>query len=186
MKDCNESNNIQRSSDESCPLQNIICPSKCVQNWTCSPLHYQTVSNSCFSYTTLPLICDVKQHSKESKAFNCSTNITIDLTLVNDLVSDCGEVADDEPIYKDLLANHTFHQCRIPGEIPCTYSYPKCYNLSDICIFNLNKHGHLMPCRTGSHLQSYKNFECNLHFKCPQFYCIPWAYICDGKWDCPY
>ena len=53
-------------------------------------------------------------------------------------------------------------------------------------MFNLNKHGHLMPCRTGSHLQSCKNFECNLHFKCPQFYCIPWAYVCDGKWDCPY
>ena len=21
--------------------------------------------------------------------------------------------------------------------------------------------------------------------KCPKFYCIPWNYVCDGKWDCP-
>ena len=28
-------------------------------------------------------------------------------------------------------------------------------------------------------------FECNAHFKCPGYYCIPWGYTCDGKWDCP-
>ena len=22
-------------------------------------------------------------------------------------------------------------------------------------------------------------------FKCPDFYCIPWGYTCDRKWDCP-
>ena len=22
-------------------------------------------------------------------------------------------------------------------------------------------------------------------YKCPGYYCIPWNYICDGKWDCP-
>ena len=22
-------------------------------------------------------------------------------------------------------------------------------------------------------------------FKCPGFYCVPWSYVCDGKWDCP-
>ena len=24
-----------------------------------------------------------------------------------------------------------------------------------------------------------------MKFKCPEFYCIPWSYVCDGKWDCP-
>ena len=27
--------------------------------------------------------------------------------------------------------------------------------------------------------------ECNLNFKCQRYYCIPWSYLCDGKWDCP-
>ena len=24
-----------------------------------------------------------------------------------------------------------------------------------------------------------------MKFKCPDFYCLPWSYVCDGKWDCP-
>ena len=24
-----------------------------------------------------------------------------------------------------------------------------------------------------------------MKFKCPDYYCIPWSYVCDGKWDCP-
>ena len=23
-------------------------------------------------------------------------------------------------------------------------------------------------------------------FKCPDYYCVAWTYVCDGKWDCPY
>ena len=37
----------------------------------------------------------------------------------------------------------------------------------------------------GSHLQNCTDFECNLHYKCPGHYCIPWRYVCEGKWDCP-
>ena len=43
----------------------------------------------------------------------------------------------------------------------------------------------MTPCRNGGHLQSCKNFECNMKFKCAESYCIPWTYVCDGKWDCP-
>ena len=25
-----------------------------------------------------------------------------------------------------------------------------------------------------------------MRFKCPGYYCIPWKYVCDGKWDCPH
>ena len=35
------------------------------------------------------------------------------------------------------------------------------------------------------HLQECEHFECNLNFKCQRYYCIPWSYLCDGKWDCP-
>ncbi len=42
-----------------------------------------------------------------------------------------------------------------------------------------------MPCRNGDHVHNCTNFECNMMFKCPQFYCIPWSYVCDHKWDCP-
>ena len=60
----------------------------------------------------------------------------------------------------------------------------RCFDFSHICVYRLNKHYHLVPCRTGGHLQECKDFECNLKYKCPDSYCIPLSYICDGKWDC--
>ena len=69
--------------------------------------------------------------------------------------------------------------------IPCMEGHPTCYYLKDICIYNTNRYSNLIPCRTGGHLQNCRNFVCNLMFKCVDSYCIPWSYICDGKWDCP-
>ncbi len=34
-------------------------------------------------------------------------------------------------------------------------------------------------------MESCENFDCN-KFKCPGYYCLPWSYVCDGKWDCPF
>ena len=49
----------------------------------------------------------------------------------------------------------------------------------------LDDRKYLIPCKGGEHLQYCKNFECNMKYKCPNYYCIPWAYVCDGKFDCP-
>ena len=46
-------------------------------------------------------------------------------------------------------------------------------------------YSNLIPCRNGGHLQNCIYFECNVMFKCTASYCIPWSYVCDGKWDCP-
>ena len=59
------------------------------------------------------------------------------------------------------------------------------YEISEICSYKLNEQGYLHPCKKGEHLQNCKFFECEVMFKCPDFYCIPWGYLCDGKWDCP-
>ncbi len=31
-----------------------------------------------------------------------------------------------------------------------------------------------------------KNFTCNRKFKCPGYYCLPFGYLCNGKYDCPF
>ena len=59
------------------------------------------------------------------------------------------------------------------------------YEIKDICLYKLNEKGQLLPCNKGEHLQNCETFECNMMFKCPNFYCVPWQYTCDGKWDCP-
>ena len=75
------------------------------------------------------------------------------------------------------------------GKISCqsiNSSVLNFYKISDICSYTLNEQSQVVPCNKGEHLQDCQQFECNMMFKCPDFYCIPWSYICDGKWDCPY
>ncbi len=38
----------------------------------------------------------------------------------------------------------------------------------------------------GKHLTACETHNCkNKYFKCPESYCLPWRYVCNGKWDCP-
>ena len=39
---------------------------------------------------------------------------------------------------------------------------------------------------TSVHLLYCLGFECPMHYKCPQSYCVPIRYTCDGLQDCPY
>ncbi len=140
----------------------------------------------CMSYLhnffrTFSLLEDAK-----AQYFSCSDNLTIKEDLMNDLIVDCKESTEDEPIYIALLRNFTFHQCDEYGHIPCLHGHSLCFNISEICTFELTIFGLLTPCRTGSHLESCKHFECNFHFKCPESYCIAWFLVSDGKWDCPF
>ena len=63
--------------------------------------------------------------------------------------------------------------------------HTRCFNFTDICHYKLNEENHIMPCRNGGHLENCEEFECNVMFKCPNYYCVPWTYVCDEKWDCP-
>ncbi len=121
-----------------------------------------------------------------SKAnFKCSNKKVIHLTLMDDLVSDCNLGGDDEPTLVDLLANEHFQKCAQLFQLPCVLGHSKCYNVSDICLYKLNKFNRLEPCSNGGHMQNCGSFECNRGFKCSSSYCIPWGYVCDKKWDCP-
>ena len=70
--------------------------------------------------------------------------------------------------------------------IPCRSYQQVFYNISNICEYKLNSLNDLTPCKAGDHLKNCTYFECNMKYKCPGYYCIPWGYVCDGKWDCPH
>ncbi len=70
-------------------------------------------------------------------------------------------------------------------ELPCLDGHPKCFIITQICVFSLNSCGHTHPCRNGGHMEECSDFECTTKFKCTNSYCIPWTYVCDNKWDCP-
>ena len=117
--------------------------------------------------------------------FHCNNGQTISDALINDLVIDCEDPQEDEALLVMLFKNHTRFYCPQPDQLPCRTGHPRCFNVSEICTFKLNTLGYSIPCRNGEHLQSCTKFECNMKFHCPGYYCIPWSYVCDGKWDCP-
>ena len=117
--------------------------------------------------------------------FSCNNGQVISKSLVDDIIPDCGPNAEDEPVLKLLLTKRIYHSCRLQEERPCMIGHKKCFNITDICIYRLNIYHHITPCRNGAHLQSCSKFECNMMFKCTSSYCIPWSYVCNGKWDCP-
>ena len=89
-------------------------------------------------------------------------------------------------MFFELLKQSTYTGCSLPSQIPCKYGHPRCYNISEICVYKLHFNGYIVPCRTGSHLGNCEQFQCNTFYKCPGYYCVRWSYVCDGKWDCPY
>ena len=101
------------------------------------------------------------------------------------MISDCGKEFEDEPVLLALKTKMQMFQCQ-SWEIPCMEGHIRCFNLTDICLYKLSAENHMIPCRNGGHLENCEEFECNMIFKCPNYYCVPWAYVCDGKWDCPF
>ena len=145
----------------------------------CSTLYF-TAKDSCHKYITPTNLS--KKHTKIN--FVCSDKRIIDMSLKNDLVIDCPNSAEDEETLMSLLQFEQISLCRRKYEIACKQGHPKCYNISDICTYRINFFGRIQPCSNGAHLQNCEKFECNIMFKCVKSYCIPWSYVCDGKWDC--
>ena len=53
------------------------------------------------------------------------------------------------------------------------------------CIFDHDQYGYQVGCRDVTQLRNCENHQCSDDYvKCPDSYCIPPRYICDGKRDC--
>ncbi len=191
--DCNQNGSKLQGGDENCPLQNSTCPLKCyIQSCLCSPVHYKSSQGLCLSYTKLLVKREIKDVMKKINRSELSCNsmnmsTKLDIAMSNDLFPDC-PLASDELLYKQLLLYEyqVKTTCSLPNQIPCQDGHPRCYNISQICIHKLDKNRYPTPCRTGSHMESCKDMQCNILFKCLYFYCIPWSYVCNGVWDCPH
>lgn len=151
----------------------------------CSPLYYLTQDNTCQKYFGDSKTPTLSGFDKSS-TFACNNGTEIHKMLLDDFVADCGSEAEDELHLSSLLTHKTFDSCTKPSEVPCRAGHSKCYNLTDICVYQLNVLTFLVPCRNGEHLQNCQLFECNMFFfKCIKSFCIPLSYVCDQKWDCP-
>ena len=165
-------------------IDNIFCVKNCSMehNCICQNLYSNDGLHGCHSVEenhngkhTSPL---------KQSLFSCKdSNFNISNTLVNDLIFDC-PCEDDEPEllnetqkYRQKCTDVEMHE-RYPG-------HSRCYNKHKKCIYNLTiETQSLVYCRNGEHLQNCETAEHSWMFKCPNSYCIPYRFICDGKWDC--
>ena len=83
---------------------------------------------------------------------------------------------------------HNPASCKNRNTIPCFPGDTHCFFLHELCIYKINDlfgPGFLKPCRNGKHLSNCSAALCPHHFKCQNYYCVPYKYTCDGKQDCP-
>ncbi len=182
-----DSQKVNRECDESMTLKKCKESKQPCKKRVCSPLCYLSLRGDCHKYIhenhrshfTAPDKLD------DITFFACADGKLINSLLVDDFVSDCGSEGEDEPLLKLSVSNENDPaSCRLPYELPCYPDHSKCHNITDICVLRLNAFKHLVPCRNGGHLYNCVDFECNAMFKCPQSFCVPWEYICDGQWEC--
>ena len=170
----------------SCKSFNKHCREICnAPACSCSPLYFKSYNGKCVRYIFQKLKkLDTIENIWKYKSNKRST--FINTKLQDDLVSDFCNSSKNETLPQNVLNNKTTTHCKVLGKLPCQAQYLSCYDLHHICIYRLDKFNYLIPCRTGSHIEECKIFQCKQMFKCPDYYCIPWGYVCDGKWDCPY
>ena len=184
IDDCFDTiNESQRSSDEvpSAESNEMIS----VMRETCFLFQPHNSSQHCVHFITTV----VNSSFAPKEYFSCLDGSTIESKQLNDLVSDCGINAEDEKFFASILKNKSEKGndlCQHLQQLSCEVGHTKCFFFKDICIYKLDSLGFITPCRTGTNLQECSLYECNVHFKCQNSYCIPWGYLCDGKWDCPF
>ncbi len=132
---------------------------------SCSKFYMTTASNHCHIFTPKANGKYKEEGQNQSLCSECKNGIDL--------------------LQKWKEGNNAIHWCTSSGKLLCNIGELKCYLPSEICLFKLNAGGFLVPCSAGGHIGNCTSFQCNMMYKCPAFYCVPWGYVCDNKWDCP-
>ena len=120
------------------------------------------------------------------RLIRCKNSTLIEKHVQNDFIPDCleSEYGSSENI-QDVQTIDMGSLCSDADQIPCSSRHAQCFNIEDICVYKLTKENYLTPCKSGEHMEQCEHFDCNKKYKCLGYYCVPFAYTCDGRWDCP-
>ncbi len=115
-------------------------------------------------------MCDSKTDCPEQEDENkCQT-------VVN------GHKIDSMKVQHFQITSHLNAKSVTVQKLTCADSNIRCiYDIKDKQIDSFQRH-----CEGGEHLDLCESFLCNVTYKCPRYHCIPWHYVCDGQWDCPF
>ena len=164
----------------------VFCSKHCSQevNCTCPILYTNEGLNGCSSYIGAYLHDNTNLTAPSPSLYSCNdSTVFLPEVLINDIIFDC-PLGDDEP---ELLHGFSeqIYRCPEPYMYECYPGHIKCFTQGQKCQYSLSRKWQiLLYCRNGKHLQGCRHIKCELKFKCPENYCIPYQYVCDGKWDC--
>lgn len=127
-----------------------------------------------FSLVSAQKVCDGARDCSFDEDENLCGNIINNITI-QDMMFDSRRNDETIILQSDTKENK---QRQIYS---CTHKRIEClYDIGDTRTDRKQVH-----CSTGQHLMFCKHFHCTSTFKCPDYYCVPWMYVCDGFWDCP-
>ncbi len=143
-------------------------------NKTCGPLYFRSGNGTCVMILPLPTSKTVEllRKTTEHNTLDCENGKSGTRSI-------CGLSSNKSHMER------TRPFCANKNQLPCSDSHSVCFEPHYICKYKLDKNTQLFPCQSAAHIENCKSFECNIMLKCPNAYCIPWEYVCDGKWDCP-
>ncbi len=130
-----------------------------------------------------------------SNVFLCNDGSYISSQLLCDGNSDCSD-SDDETLCHKMtrgLSLRSWLQRSNFTSDKATHDTKKnnendCHSRMILCLYSIasREERHQKFCFSGYHLANCQDHHCQNTFKCPDSYCLPWRYICDGYWDCPF
>ena len=128
-------------------------------------------------------------HPSTPETYKCKDGFEISRHLVDDLMADCKDFSDECKVseIKDILdygGVNINNKCRTVSSLHCHPDYPACFEIDELCIYDLDSEGNLKSCRHGYHLEFCEDHACEGYFKCPNSYCLPVHRICDWVADC--
>ena len=90
----------------------------------------------------------------------------------DDLIPDCENDADEKEYQHILTQDGPWpNKCSLPY-LSCMLGHSKCFNIQNMCEYELDQYNNIKYCRNGAHLWHCKEFPCSNSFKCFHSYCV--------------
>ena len=108
---------------------------------SCSFFYLTLKDGTCIFYRLVKISSSL---TANNHAFNCISNNLVILVIKNELITDCSPNKDD---VKHIFKYNSNSICQKNGQLPCKGGHKRCYNITEICIYRLNKNNLLTACR---------------------------------------
>ena len=169
----------------------LVCDGKadCLNGTDEKDCNYVCTGTLCFSK------CPFPSCTCHNMYYQCEDGGCVPFGKFCDKVYDCPH-GDDE-LGCDIKVNSNKHTHRLvtnvklctghEGLLPCRNS-PECYNIGEVCQYDISPTGQISLCADGTHLAGEtvcKHVVCPQKYKCLLSYCIPLHKVCNSVIDCP-